>query len=263
MKERPSDPKGPNPWAAEVPGPGPEPEPDSESESETETGAESGDEGTGTAARAAGGTGAGPDQGEPLDNSGLLTALRQLEKRRSRHRDLVVGGACGMLGLLLGIVVGTVNTTGPGSAHASGQPSAGAGTGTAAPGDRGVPAGAATQTPDSSNTGGTLAASGPVDSGVVTMTVTGTAPDGIQIRYGTDKSSLENTNLPFTATLLLDSSGAVSDYALAAQLQGSGNISCSIEVNGTVLKTGTASGGDETCSAEIDQNPQTQKWQGK
>jgi hypothetical protein len=200
---------------------------------------------------------------DPLDNSGLLTALRQLEKRRSRHRDLVVGGACGVLGLLLGIAVGTVNTTASGSA----QPGGPSGTRTAVSGDRGVPAGATTPSPDGSAPSATAAAtgnsvaSGLVDSGVVTMTVTGSAPDGVMITYGSNIDGLQNTRLPFTATLLLDSSGAVSSYDLVAQLQGSGNISCSIAVNGTVLKSGTASGGRSTCSAEIVQNPQTQKWQ--
>jgi len=224
MQERPPEPKGPNPWEAEVPGPEPAPQ-------------DPADEAT------------GPDSTDQPDDAGLLIALRRLQERRGRHRDLIVGGVCGVLGLIIGLAIGAVNTT----AAAPGPVSA-----TAGAGDRGVPTGAATQTPGAQIT---TTVPDPVGSGVVTMTVTGSAPDGIDITYGTNSSTIQNTRLPFVATLLLDSSGTVTDYDLTARLQGSGKIACSIAVNGAVLQSGTASGGHNTCSAEIDQNPVTHKWQ--
>lgn len=95
----------------------------------------------------------------------------------------------------------------------------------------------------------------------VTYTVTGTAPAGVDITYGTDSSNHDGNVVPFSVTVPLDSSGDVLYYALDAQLQGGGNVACSISVDGVVIKSGSASGGYNICSAQIGQNPLTGQWE--
>jgi hypothetical protein len=82
----------------------------------------------------------------------------------------------------------------------------------------------------------------------------GSAPDGINITYGGEGSDLSASNLPFQATVPLDTSDMY--YSVTAQLQGSGSISCSTTVNwngspGTVAKTSSASGGYNIAMAEV------------
>ena len=87
--------------------------------------------------------------------------------------------------------------------------------------------------------------------GTLTFTVTGSAPDGVSITYGTNTSNFKGGPLPFTAKLPLDSSGKVLYYDLTAQLQGAGAISCSISIGGKVISSGQASGGYNLCTSEI------------
>lgn len=96
----------------------------------------------------------------------------------------------------------------------------------------------------------------------VTYTITGSAPEGIDITWGTDSSNHAAHSLPFTETVPLDNSGGVLYYDVTAQLQGSGDISCQISVNGKVLKTGSASGGYNICMTEVTKDPFTDTWQG-
>jgi hypothetical protein len=97
----------------------------------------------------------------------------------------------------------------------------------------------------------------------VTFTVTGSAPGGLDITWGTDSSNHSATTLPFTKTIPIDNTGGVLYYALNAQLSGGGEISCSISVDGVVLKQGSASGGYNICSSQIGQNPLTGTWEGE
>ncbi len=87
--------------------------------------------------------------------------------------------------------------------------------------------------------------------GQVTFSVTGSAPDGVTITYGTNTSNLSGGPLPFTATLPLSTAGGVLYYDITAQLSGAGSISCSISVGGKVISSGTASGGYNICTSEI------------
>lgn len=87
--------------------------------------------------------------------------------------------------------------------------------------------------------------------GQATFSVTGSAPDGVTITYGTNTSNLSGGPLPFTVTLPLSTAGGVLYYDITAQLQGAGGISCSISVGGKVISSGTASGGYNICMSEI------------
>jgi hypothetical protein len=89
---------------------------------------------------------------------------------------------------------------------------------------------------------------------VVTFKVWGTAPAGVlgplDINYGSDSDSRTGTfkNGTFTATLPLDDDAMY--YNVSAQLQGSGDIQCSVTVDGKTKKA-HASGDYNICSAQL------------
>lgn len=87
---------------------------------------------------------------------------------------------------------------------------------------------------------------------VVTFKVWGDAPPGVlgpvNVTYGSDTENLQGKSVPFTETLPFDSKAAF--YDVTAQLQGKGDIHCSVTVNGHT-KTGHASGGYNICQAEL------------
>jgi hypothetical protein len=85
--------------------------------------------------------------------------------------------------------------------------------------------------------------------------VTGTP--GASVQYGPSGSNL-NGSVPMDVTAPL---GSPSYYAITAQLQGDGAISCAIKVDGKVISQGAATGGYNICTAEIGQDPFTGKWQ--
>ena len=82
----------------------------------------------------------------------------------------------------------------------------------------------------------------------------GTAPAGalgpLDITYGSDSDSRQGSfdNGKFTTTLPLD--GDAMYYSVNAQLQGSGEIWCSVSVGGE-KKEGHASGGYNICDAQL------------
>ncbi|MGW2044829.1 hypothetical protein ACWCPF_06560 [Streptomyces sp. NPDC001858] len=88
---------------------------------------------------------------------------------------------------------------------------------------------------------------------VVTFKVWGTAPAGalgpLDITYGSDSDNRKGTfkDGTFEATLPLD--GDALYYSVIAQLQGSGDINCSITVDGHT-ENGHASGGYNICNAQ-------------
>ncbi len=49
-------------------------------------------------------------------------------------------------------------------------------------------------------------------------------------------------------------------YAINAQLQGAGEVSCEILVDGQVISQGTATGGYNIASCEIGQDPLSGQW---
>ncbi|MFF3503687.1 hypothetical protein [Streptomyces sp. NPDC003247] len=88
---------------------------------------------------------------------------------------------------------------------------------------------------------------------VATFKVWGTAPAGalgpLDITYGSDSDSRDGTwkDGEFTATLPLDEDALY--YTVTAQLQGSGDINCSVTVDGHTEKA-HASGGYNICHAQ-------------
>lgn len=88
----------------------------------------------------------------------------------------------------------------------------------------------------------------------VTFKVWGTAPAGalgpLDITYGSDSDTRKGTwkNGSFEATLPLNKDAMY--YDVSAQLQGSGDIHCSVTVDGHTKK-GHASGGYNICSAQL------------
>ncbi|WP_314225573.1 hypothetical protein [Streptomyces zaehneri] len=93
----------------------------------------------------------------------------------------------------------------------------------------------------------------PKEKKVVTFKVWGTAPAGtlgpLDITYGSDSDTRKGTfaNGSFEATLPLD--GDAMYYNVTAQLQGSGDINCSVTVDGHTEKA-HASGGYNICNAQ-------------
>ncbi|MGW0163646.1 hypothetical protein ACWDWT_00425 [Streptomyces sp. NPDC003343] len=91
------------------------------------------------------------------------------------------------------------------------------------------------------------------DKKVVTFKVWGTAPSGalgpLDITYGSDSDNRDGKwkNGTFTATLPYDDDAMY--YTVMAQLQGSGDIQCSVTVDGHTEK-GHASGGYNICHAQ-------------
>jgi len=84
----------------------------------------------------------------------------------------------------------------------------------------------------------------------VVFKVWGTAPSGVDINYGSDTDSRKGQfkNSMFEATLP-HSDGALY-YNVTGQLQGGGDIQCSVTVDGETKK-GHASGGYNICTTQI------------
>jgi hypothetical protein len=85
---------------------------------------------------------------------------------------------------------------------------------------------------------------------VVTFTVTGSAPDGVDIQYGSDSSnnSPSGVALPWTITMPYDSNAEY--YSVSAQLQGDGTLQCSVTVHGKT-KNASANGAYQICDAQL------------
>jgi hypothetical protein len=97
--------------------------------------------------------------------------------------------------------------------------------------------------------------SGQLPEQTVTYIVRGTP--GAQVTYGPAGSDYNGT-VPMRVTASL---GDPEYYAINAQLQGSGYVKCSIEVDGIPLSTASASGGYNIADCEIGQDPITNLWE--
>ncbi|MEU9206466.1 MmpS family transport accessory protein [Streptomyces sp. NPDC048415] len=82
----------------------------------------------------------------------------------------------------------------------------------------------------------------------VVFKVWGSGPSGVDITYGSDTDNLQGRGLPMTKTLTLKDDAMY--YSVTAQLQGGGDIHCSVTVDGKT-KTGHAVGGYNICSAQL------------
>lgn len=90
--------------------------------------------------------------------------------------------------------------------------------------------------------------SGTSDAETVTFKVWGKAPQGVDITYGNDSSNLQGKKLPFEKTMKFDKDAMY--YQVTAQLQGGGNVKCSVVI-GDKTKKGQARGGYNICSAQL------------
>jgi hypothetical protein len=88
----------------------------------------------------------------------------------------------------------------------------------------------------------------------VTYEVTGSTAN---VTYGPAGSNSEGT-VPMHVTKPL---GTPIYYAITAQLQGGGTVTCKIEVDGKVISQSTASGGYNIAQCEISQDPLNGGWQ--
>lgn len=98
-------------------------------------------------------------------------------------------------------------------------------------------------------TGGGGNASGATE---IEFVVTGSAPNGADITYGSDSSNYQG-HLPMDVTKTIDTN--VMYYDVTAQLNGGGQVTCKVLIgDGTkidVQKVGHASGGYNICSAQL------------
>ena len=89
----------------------------------------------------------------------------------------------------------------------------------------------------------------------VVFRCSGSAPAGIDITYGAEGSNIGAARLPLAVTVPYNSGAQY--YAVTAQLQGAGSVTCTTTVNWndgqneTVTQTGTAAGGYNIASAEV------------
>lgn len=84
----------------------------------------------------------------------------------------------------------------------------------------------------------------------VTFKIWGTAPNGVDINYGSDTDSRQGTfkNGEFTATLPVDEDALY--FTVMGQLQGGGDIQCSVTIGGETKKA-HASGDYNICHAQL------------
>lgn len=88
----------------------------------------------------------------------------------------------------------------------------------------------------------------------VTYVVTGSTANVTYGPAGTDLSG----SVPMHVAKPL---GTPSYYAITAQLQGGGTVSCKIEVDGKTISSSTAQGGYNIAQCEISQDPLSGQWQ--
>lgn len=84
--------------------------------------------------------------------------------------------------------------------------------------------------------------------GKAVFKVWGSAPSGVDITYGSDGENIQGRGLPMSKTLSVKDDALY--YAITAQLQGGGDVRCSVTIDGKT-KTGHASGGYNICSAQL------------
>jgi hypothetical protein len=139
------------------------------------------------------------------------------------------------------------------SAAVSGGKSAGSGSAASPAASTSVPA-AAASSPAASPPAANSPAAVHHASHTVTYIVWGSPA---QVTYGPSGSDLDGT-VPMRKTAALHD---VSYYAISAQLQGAGKVSCEIRVNGKVIARSAATGAYNIAQCEIGQDPLTGAWQ--
>jgi hypothetical protein len=84
--------------------------------------------------------------------------------------------------------------------------------------------------------------------GKAVFKVWGSAPNGVDITYGSDGTNLEGSGLPMTKTLTVDEDSLY--YQISAQLMGGGDVQCSVTIDGET-RSGRAKGSYNICSAQL------------
>jgi hypothetical protein len=87
--------------------------------------------------------------------------------------------------------------------------------------------------------------------GQAVFKVWGSAPAGVDITYGSDSDNIQGHGLPMTKTLSVKDDALY--YDVTAQLQGGGDIHCSVTI-GSHTKTGHASGGYNICQVQLNED---------
>ncbi|MFE9875887.1 hypothetical protein [Streptomyces sp. NPDC005784] len=105
-----------------------------------------------------------------------------------------------------------------------------------------------TAKPKAASGSGDKQAADQASAGKVVFKVWGSAPAGADITYGSDSDNRDGSGPPMTKTLPFDSDAMY--YDVSAQLQGGGDINCSVTVDGHTKK-GHASGSYNICSAQL------------
>jgi hypothetical protein len=85
----------------------------------------------------------------------------------------------------------------------------------------------------------------------VEFIVTGSAPHGVDITYGSDASNQQTRSLPLDVTRSIKKNVL---YWVMAQLQGGGRITCKVVI-GKRVGAGHAIGGYNTCTAQSPSDP--------
>ena len=91
----------------------------------------------------------------------------------------------------------------------------------------------------------------------VTFEVTGNAPEGVEITYGSDTSNYDGSGPPFSASLSIEKQALF--YDVSAQLQGGGDITCKLTI-GTAVQVGHAVGSYNICSVQLNRDPTNGGW---
>lgn len=154
--------------------------------------------------------------------------------------------------LLLGIGIGSAGNDGSKNTSANPAPTA-TETVTAQPADDSEPAPTVTVTKTATAKAKPKAdtAAEEAPAGKALFKVWGSAPSGVDITYGSDGTNLQGSSLPMTKNLTVKDDALY--YQITAQLQGGGNIHCSVTIDGKT-KTGQAQGGYNICSAQLNSN---------
>lgn len=118
------------------------------------------------------------------------------------------------------------------------------------------PSQSASAPPASTSSAPTSSSAAPAASATVTYVVTGSGAD---VTYGPEGSDASGS-VPMHKTVDIPANPP-GYYSITAQLQGSGSVSCKIEVGGKVVSQSTASGGYNIAQCEIVQDPITGAWQ--
>ncbi|MFJ6565683.1 hypothetical protein ACIQMV_38800 [Streptomyces sp. NPDC091412] len=158
-------------------------------------------------------------------------------RKKSKGKTCAGAGCLGVVGLLViagAITAATGGRSSSGTARSPAAASPDAGNASKASASQSAPRKEAPQT--------------------VTYVVTGTS--GAVVQYG-PAGSLARGTVPMSVTRPLEDP---QHYAITAQLQGGGHVTCRLKVNGRVISQSTASGGHTIASCEISKDTFSDKW---